>query len=225
MAFSSWLEVLEDESVVAGTQPDFLEIERETVKLDRSLIATDLDIFESDDPSVNLKNASHTPDPDRLLEGFDHLDEVYGEWLRSWRGVVEQRVRVWLFRLMNSPDLDSEIKLTAAEALHRMDPGYEPAARHLIDNTIYQRCFGAHNGQAHRIGFTEIRQCGEIRNRDINVLETRLAVGASVARCNENGFHLFGCRGFPRQCMLAPATSNYQDIHAVLLSVGSGAYR
>ncbi len=111
---------------------NFLTVTKESVTLDRSIISSDLDILNYTTANDAVPDLSSIPDPERLLEGFDGLDPALDDWLRQWRLEVDQGIRSVLTQLVKADALPEQSKIQAANALLRIDPTNETAARLLI---------------------------------------------------------------------------------------------
>ena len=73
---------------------------------------------------------------------------------------------------------------------------------------------GAHDGQSHSIVLSEIRQCGEIHHIDGHVFKAGFLPGAGIAGGNIDRLHVCRLGSLPRQCVLAAAAADDQNIHA-----------
>jgi len=114
-------------------EPKLLTITKRDFTLDRSLVSSELDLLDEAISNSNYPDFSTVPDPEQMLVSLDGIDGAFDEWLRNWREDVKERLRAKLANVIAASDIQLGIKTEAAEALHRIDPTHETAARHLIE--------------------------------------------------------------------------------------------
>jgi len=83
----------------------------------------------------------------------------------------------------------------------------------VIYHPFNQRCLGADDGEAYVFIFCENTQAIKIHRVDGNIADTGFCCGTGITGRNKNGVYLRRLRNLPGQCMLAPATADYQYIH------------
>ncbi len=117
----------------ADYAPGFVETTKFTIKLDRSIFTSELDILNEPVSNENSPDFAVIPEPNQMLEDLDGTDEVFDEWLRSWRVETGQKLRAALEKTLSNVELNASIRNDAAKALARIEPANEVAARHLIE--------------------------------------------------------------------------------------------
>ena len=106
--------------------------ERQNISLRPGTVSTDLQeiVEELDEGAIHSRLLAADAVPERILYGFESLDQSYSSWLHVARQNWQDRVADQLRVCMSSKDRDSAKK--AAEALLTIDPTDEEAHRHLI---------------------------------------------------------------------------------------------
>ena len=157
----------------------FLDINNQSISLDRSMFTCELDILTEPVSNSNPPDFSLIPEPSTLLEGLDGFDSVFDEWLRSWREETAQKLRATLTKTITSNDIDEEIRTNAAEALARIEPASETAARHLIDIEYRKKDSAAMLRVYQRLWDALAEDWGEEPSADLQdfFVEKRMALG------------------------------------------------
>jgi len=111
-----------------------LQAERQEVLLDKNFIHLDLDAIDDDLKKGRVSEAlTQGPSiPERILYGYEALDESFGAWLHVVRQHWRDRLNGGLQIIMKNRDLSATRTARAAKALVRIDPTHEEAHRHLI---------------------------------------------------------------------------------------------
>ncbi len=111
-----------------------LQVERQEVLLDRNFIHLDLNSIDDDlkEGHVNDILTDGPSIPERILYGYEALDDSFGAWLHVVRKHWHDRLNGGLQTIMKNGDFSASQTARAAEALVRIDPTHEEAHRHLI---------------------------------------------------------------------------------------------
>ncbi len=126
------LKQLRDQCDRAGF--DGLQIERQEVLLNRNSFHLDLNSIANDLKQGRVSDIlTNGPSiPERILYGYEALDESFGAWIHVVRQHWHDRLNSGLQTIMKNQDFSASQTAQAAEALVRIDPTHEEAYRHLI---------------------------------------------------------------------------------------------
>ena len=101
----------------------------------------------------------------------------------------------------------------------------QAGGREGVDHADHQRRLGTDDGEPDLFGLGQRHQAGDVLGGDVDVAHARLGGGAAVAGRDQHFGNLRRLRALPRERMFAPAGTHDQDLHARVLSDGSGACR
>lgn len=116
-----------DDNTAFTTDRVNVSLSDEGVEVDLKVIA---DQFAQGTVHTAVVNGEFTPD--RLLYGFDSLDQSFATWLQIFRQHWQDRIVAALEHLLRSSDTAAAVRHDAAVALVHIDQTHEEAQRHLI---------------------------------------------------------------------------------------------